>query len=260
MSKRLERIEGLLTLLRWRGSASVDELADHFRVSNVTIRRDLAYLARKHELRVFRGGAVFAGDRQSEEEEGSGYRLRDAERRNAAEKRRIASYAVGLIAPGDVVFIDAGTTTEHLVSQLPPDVPVTIVCYSANVLCPIIAQAKHKVISLGGVYHRSSAVFESKEAQALLERTRITKAFFSANGVEAQLGVTCSNAFEVPIKQVAIRSSLERYLLVDSSKFQKVQSDYFARAGDFTMIITNQPISPGIRDSFAEQGVEIRAV
>ncbi|MDV5169803.1 DeoR family transcriptional regulator [Photobacterium rosenbergii] len=52
-----ERRATIVALLREHGHVKTDHLAGHFRVSLQTIRRDLNYLAAKHEIRRDHGGA-----------------------------------------------------------------------------------------------------------------------------------------------------------------------------------------------------------
>ena len=86
-------------------------------------------------------------------------------------------------------------------------------------------------------------MFESPDGISLIEKTRATKVFISASGIHDKLGVTCSNNYEVPTKCAIIGSSLERILLVNSDKFGKVKSSYFADLSDFNTIITDSGIS-----------------
>ncbi len=261
MATRLERVENTLAYLRERGSASVSELAERFQVSEVTIRRDLEHLARRNQVRLFRGGAVYTGTESAGAARTStNYRFGNAAEKRVEEKQRIARYAATLIEPGNVVFLDAGSTTEHLARELTLAADLTVVCYSASALYPLLANSDHTIIMLGGVYHRDPDVFESDEAQGLLRRTRITKAFISANGIDPDLGVTCSNSFEVGIKRGAIQSSLERYLLVDSSKFRTIESAYFADVSEFTAVITDSTLPQELAETFEARGVSIHRV
>jgi len=260
VNNRTTRITGILKQLQEKGSASIEELAARFGVSHMTIRRDVGYLEREHQVRLFRGGAVFTGRRPQATGSFDEYRLDDEHNKNTSEKQKIGSFAATLIEPGDVVFVDAGTTTEYLVRALPRESRITVVCYSTNVLCGLGTDHEHEVILLGGRLHPDSGVFESPEAVQLLSRTRITKAFLSANGIEANLGVTCSNPCEVSIKQEAMRSSLKRYLLVDSQKIGRVFSTFFAEAGDFEMVITGGPLSDEEKEPFQSRGIVVTEV
>ena len=61
--------------------------------------------------------------------------------------------------------------------------------------------------------------------------------------VSKTLGVTCVNHYEIDTKHAAIHSSFERILMVDSTKFDKIGSAYFANINEFHTIITDVGIS-----------------
>src|SRR5690606_28338528 len=81
------------------------ELAARHGVSEMTIRRDLDELARQGVVRRIRGGALSLLLRG--EEPPFGVREREA----VEEKRRIAAEIADLIADGEAVLLDGGTTT-----------------------------------------------------------------------------------------------------------------------------------------------------
>ena len=56
--------------------------------------------------------------------------------------------------------------------------------------------------------------------------------------MHAQHGVTCSNFHEVPVKQAALARAAVAYLVVDSSKIDKIKPAFFARREQFARLIT----------------------
>src|SRR5689334_13629214 len=99
-----ERRARLLSEVR-DGSGHIQELAHRFEVSPSTIRRDLTLLARDgHVVRTY-GGAVERG-------------VREKDNQHAAEKEEIAKAAADLVRNGEVVVLDAGTTTGRLAAHL----------------------------------------------------------------------------------------------------------------------------------------------
>ena len=50
--------------------------------------------------------------------------------------------------------------------------------------------------------------------------------------------------YEIEMKRAMIDSSLERILLVDSSKFDKVSAAHYAELSDISAIITDKDIPP----------------
>lgn len=258
VNKKHARLGRLLDMLTEQRSATISDLAAQLEVSHMTIRRDLELLEAGGKVRLFHGGVALAGDSLSSSRDS--YQLNRAEQIDHDEKATIARYAASLITNDDVIFCDGGSTVEMVPDFIPTSFRITVVCYSYNILNRIIGRENTTVILLGGTYHESSNVFVSPESVALLKRTRITKAFLSANAIQPELGVTCSNQFEIDTKRTAIESSLERYLLVDSSKFGNVFSAYFADGSEFNAIITDDRREESDYEAYANQGVIITRV
>ncbi len=259
MEKREKRLEKIIRILKMNNASTVQELAGELDVSHMTIRRDLEVLSGQNMVRIIHGGAVLIPESFEDKGESS-YSLLTAGAVKTEEKRRIGKKAAGLIGEGDIIIIDSGSTTEYLARFLPDDLNLTVLCFAMNILKEIAGKRDIKIIFSGGVFHENTLMFESPEGIALIKRNRATKAFISASGVSEKLGVTCSNTYERETKRAAISSSLKRYLVVDSSKFGKVQSDHFAELEDFHYVITDSGISGEYKEILKELGLGLYIV
>ena len=137
------------------------------------------------------------------------------------------------------------------------DINISVLIYNTNILMALSKKKNIKLIFSGGYFHPNTMMFESPEGISLIEKTRATKVFVSAAGVHENLGVTCSNSYEVLTKQAIIKSSLEKILLVDSNKFGIVKSSYFAELKDFDTIITDNKISEAWRKKINDLGIRL---
>jgi len=240
MSRKTDRSDEIIEILRQDGSAEISELAFKLSVTSMTVRRDLAELARDGLVRVYHGVAVPVRPRDAYSHD---YLLSQAEAQNVEEKTRIARKAASLVEAGDILIIDAGSTAALTAGFIPKDMPVKIICFSLNVFLRSLGKKNTDVILAGGLYHDTSRVFESTDSIELIKRYRATKAFISASGVREDLGVTCSNPFEIAIKKAALQSSLQKILISDASKFGKITSCFFAGLEEFDTVITDSSIS-----------------
>jgi DeoR/GlpR family transcriptional regulator of sugar metabolism len=96
-----QRRQRLLALLRHHGALGTRELAERLGVSEATVRRDLALLARQGLLRREHGGALLP-----EAEPPYAEKLQ----RNQRAKEAIAQRAAALVSDGATVVLDSGTT------------------------------------------------------------------------------------------------------------------------------------------------------
>ena len=178
----------------------------------------------------------------------------------AAEKMRIGMKAASLIEAGDVVIVDSGSTTEWLARSIPADIPVTILCFALNIMLEAGRDKARTIVLAGGVLHGETLVFESPEGISVIKRHRANKAFLTAGGVSAKLGVTCVGSAEAELKKAAIASSSTRILLADSRKFGTVKPSWFADLVDFDAVVTDAGISLDYVEILRELGIALHVV
>jgi len=258
MSIRQERVSKIINLVKEAQSLSIRQLAEILNVSVMTIRRDIDEILEDSEIQMIRG--MFLYNPQIETANGSPYSVITASTEFQDAKQRIAEEAIRLIEPEDHILIDAGSTTEFLAKRLPADRKIKVLCFSLNILNIILAKEEPCVTLPGGRYHSSSMMFESREGIDLVKNTRVNIAFISASGMNLRLGATCSAEFERDLKRSALESAQTRVLLIDSSKFSKIQSLYFADLKDFDIIITDNGIPDGTAEEIRNLGIELRIV
>jgi len=253
--RKQERIQRVVEILRSQasGASSIRELAGRLEVSEMTIRRDLEQLARDRVVELVHAGAVLVPSDASFPR----YYLAEAGAHMAEAKRRIGRRAATLIRPQDVVLVDSGSTTECLVAAIPDGLPLTLICFSLNILVAAHRNKECRIVFAGGVLHENTLMFESAEGEQLIRRYRANKAFLSASGVSEKLGVTCANPYEVQTKQAAIASSLERILVADSSKFGRIHPSHFAELRDFATLVTDAGLPPESAEFIRAAGIEL---
>ena len=116
-----ERHREIVTLARRYGRVDVAKLADTFRVTTETIRRDLSDLQGQRLLRRVHGGAILW--------ETSGFEPQLSVRsdQQVAEKRRIARLAVQELPDSGTIIIDSGSTLTPFAESIPKDRELQVV-------------------------------------------------------------------------------------------------------------------------------------
>ncbi len=257
-----DRQRDILTQLQARGALRVAELTARFGVAEETVRRDLRRLSEQGKLRRAHGGAVRmdAGPGTGSGEAGGSrgalpggdVELPHNERRHvhAQAKRAIASAALPLIEPGQVIALDASTTAFELARQL-PDVPLTVVTNSL-VTCLLLAQRKHiETVCTGGVLDEDSGAFTGFAAERCVRSLNIQRVFFSCRGIDVARGLSEVSDNHARMKLCLIESAAESVLLADASKFGVASTVFFAPATRPDRLITNHDDSPAAREAIA---------
>jgi len=259
MIKRKDRINYLLNKLSVDGFVKIKELSKRLEVSEMTIRRHLSELSKNKMVTLIPGGAVLKRNPIIETDEEK-YVIQAAESVMLEEKIKISRSAASLIELNDIIIIDTGSTTENLPKFIPEKMPLTIICYALNILFNVYENKNWKLVFPGGYFHNNTLMFESPEGIEIIKKIRANKAFISAAGVSEKLGVTCATAYEKETKRAIMESSDTRILLVDSSKFGKINVSHFADINDFDIIITDTGISKEFTEIINDLGIKLYIV
>lgn len=232
-SRRRERIDQLAALIQPQGRVRLRDAARLLDVSEMTLRRDAedgqtpfaclgGYLV---DQRISRGDYVFEREK-----------LHHTEAKIAASRLAAAS-----VRPGELIFIDCGTTTPHLAAALPADQGIVAVCYSLNVAA-ILARRGIEMVMLGGKYYPNNDSFCSETSVRALRRFRLDRAFLSAGGWDRDSGATCSHFEEIPIKRTAIERAADRALIIDNSKIGQTRPAHFAAFQEISAVFSDKPV------------------
>jgi DeoR/GlpR family transcriptional regulator of sugar metabolism len=236
-----ERRQEILRLVQHDARVTVAQLAAHFGVSRASIRRDLNELHRSGLLQRMYGGALATGaaarggDLQAAEEPFSARQVS-----HYGEKERIGCAAAALVSPGQVIFVDGGTTCECLVPYLAGKPYLTVVTYGFNIVTRLVPLEDITVIVIGGTLHRRSLTLGGVLAQdsLLAYNMRFDMAFVAASGISAEAGMTNASFEEIPMKRRAIEAARQAILLADCSKVGIVAAGQVAAAGQIARLIT----------------------
>ena len=229
------------------GSAHVTELAQDFGVSEMTVRRDLRELAREGKLERVRGGAVNVGFERPFEE--------TARERHAA-KDRVGAAAAGLVADGQTVMIDIGTTTLQAARHLHGR-DITVVTTSLAVYEELLPDPAIELLLPGGVVRRIYRSLVGVLAEDSLRQLKADVLFLGTSGVDAELAVWDSTIVEVPIKRAMIAAADRVVLLADAEKFSMGGIVRVCEAGAIDHIVTDPALPPAARAAIDEAGIEV---
>ena len=237
-----ERFSKILSILEDMGSVTVQQLMTELDASESTIRRDLTALDARGQLIKVHGGAIIKNTVFSTMDDEVVHR----KERNKEEKEAIAIYAAGLIAPGDFVYIDAGTTTERMIDYISNKQAIYVT--NAITHAKKLAEKGCTVYILGGEFKAVTEAIVGEEAVATLEKYNFTKGFWGTNGVSLQRGFSTPELKEALVKRKSMENCKERFVLADQSKFNQISSVTF---GEFesASVITTGTIHPAFAKS-----------
>jgi len=242
------RREVIVNEIYENGHVGVRDLALGLGVSQATVRRDLRALAAGHRIELVYGGAMLART--------SDYSFRSKATRNVEAKRVIGRLAAALVAEGDQVFLDSGTTVFEMAPFLKRRRGLSVIVNSAR-LAMEIDMSGPNVILLGGQYRPDRLDTVGPLAITTLEQLRGYVAFVGADGLSMDFGLTANDIESAHLYRLAIRNARETVLLVDHSKFAKPSLFKIVDFDAVTRIVTDQSPSPEWGEFLAAKDIEV---
>ena len=245
-----ERQRAILELLRRDGRVLVVDLARQFHTSQVTIRKDLEILHVQGRVHRTHGGALPARDGALEDPT-----LREKEKLHRKEKLQIAA-AARMVAEGQVVILDSGTTTTGIARALRNFQNLTIITNAVNIAAELSGSTV-EVILTGGNLRKNSFSLVGPIAEETLHRLHADILFLGVDGFDVQYGLSTPNLLEAKVNRAMIEISKTAVAVCDSSKFGKRSLSLIAPPTSLQHVITDSGIPKADLSALKKSGIEV---
>lgn len=242
---RLSRME---RFIRENRSVDLETLCREFDVSINTVRRDIAELARRTDIRKIYGGV------RAPSADGVPPPFNERSLVNREVKERIGRRAAQFVNDGDIIYVDSGTTTCQLIDHLRGRKGLTVLTHSLDVINRAVANPEINIVSLSGALNRKTFSFTGHHTIDALADCNISKAFMSGNGVTLRHGVMQSTPIEFAIKKTVVAHSDQVYLMVENRKFGMVSLLTYCQLDQVNVIITEAQPDQAFVDAYAGLG------
>ena len=247
-----ERHNRILALLQQNGSISVVQLAELFKVSEVTIRKDLSFLEQQKKLYRTHGSAILISPYISDRH------VNEKEKKNVAEKRAIGAKAASLVAQDDSIIIASGTTMAFLAREIKPVGHLTVITAAVPVTSILSQDTNVDVIQLGGITRSSSVSVVGPFAEQMLGNFNCSKLFVGVDGIDLEFGLTTTNMLEAALNRVMMNAAQKVIVLADSSKFGRRGFSKICDLEAVDRIITDSGgVVPSVADGSCYVGVTL---
>ncbi|MDQ6796333.1 MAG: DeoR/GlpR family DNA-binding transcription regulator [Chloroflexota bacterium] len=231
----------------------VAELARDFRVSEMTVRRDLRRLERDGFLRQTYGGATAHLTRSFD----LSFNARAVQ--HAREKRLIGLASARLVGEARSVFVGIGTTAEQFARSLAGR-PDMLVVTASLPIASLLGSRPVRVVALGGIVLRDELSCTGPIATATLARYRFELAVIGTAGLSARSGITELTDEEAEIQRVALARSDRVICIADGSKVGAVAMAAVAPAGRLSTLVTDASAPEAELAGLRALGVQVSVV
>lgn len=251
-----ERRRQILEILRRDGSISVGAVEEHFGVSAMTARRDLAVLAENGHSRRTHGGAVMpelAGHEDS-------FQSRLGQDVDA--KQRLAGAVVSTLDADETVFIDSSSSAYFVVREiLNSGLRITVLTNSVPVMAAVMGADSPQVelIGLGGAFRDLTQSFVGSQTVTAIGGFFVDRAIFSVKGIELGGFLTDPDPLEAEVKRAMITRARTAVLVAASQKFDERGLNVIVPASDVKQAYLADPPPAGVR-TLEAAGVDVTSV
>jgi len=213
-----ERRSRIMDILRRDEIVKSNVLQRRFKVSGMTIRRDLEKLEQLGWVKRVHGGAVLNRN-------GSGVILpqgafEDRMLLSRHEKAAIGKAAASLLRDGQFVFLDSSTTAVYLTRYLKGFVNLTVVTNGVEVLRALAGKPGVDVTILGGNLQRDHNTVEGGFAAEYTERINLDYVFLTCSAFD-NAGIYDYGTIGTSTKRAMIRRARKKVVLANSQKYGK---------------------------------------
>ncbi|GHV80727.1 DeoR family transcriptional regulator [Spirochaetia bacterium] len=248
-----ERRDMIVKMVEQDGRAEVKELSRHFAVTEDSIRKDLAILEKAGRIERAHGGAV-----RKRVNPRALYVAQRADKNREA-KQAIARKALSLIHPGDTIFLDISTSNSELAALIiESDMNLRVVTNMSDIMLRFTAPCAAELVFLGGAFNPEKDGFTGPMTIGAIQNFHFDTAFIGVCGVDPFLNsVETYQINDGMTKKAVLAQSRNKYLMLESRKFNEEAPFKYAKLEDFTGIILENPLSPKILESLSQYNLDI---
>ncbi|SDN88366.1 DeoR/GlpR family DNA-binding transcription regulator [Alkalicoccus daliensis] len=245
-SKVDRRHKNIIKELKKHGKVKVGELSKSLSVTDETIRRDLEFLENQKVLIRTRGGAVQSAS------EGFEVPSMEREQKHLEEKEAIARQALELVEEGEIIAIDASTTSLQL-AKLLPNMSLTVITNSIHVSIELAKKEQITVILTGGYLRKESMSLVGITSDKIINDYHVNTFFMSCTAIDASWGVSDSHEMQARTKQRIAELADKIVVLADHTKFEQRSLVKWINLDEVDTIISTNDLEDSLAEKYEQK-------
>lgn len=234
--------------------AAINDLAQLMSVSHMTIRRDVEELEKEGKITRVSGGVKLSEALRQE------LAYTDKARLHHRRKRDLGRYAASCVEDGQVVYLDAGTTTFEIARCLADRFHLTIITNDFSISQFFMDKPAINLFHIGGEVDKRNYSTVGICAASFLKSLNIDVAFVSSSSWDLRYGVSTPYEGKAIVKQAVLGVAKRTVLVSDSSKYGKYGKYKVFPIADIQEIITDSLLPEAAAIGIQQQGVKLHIV
>jgi len=250
LSRRAEILESLQS----KGEISVIAISKKYKISDVSVRNDLAHLEKKGLLIRTRGGAIKAQPVNFD------LNLNQRLKTNYKEKQRIGKKAVEYIKNNYTIVMDNGSTTLEVARNLKGFKNIKLITNSLPIADLVADFPDIDVIIPGGELRAEMRSLVGSMAEKSILNYHCDIAFLGTDGIDPEMGISTPQIEEAALSEKMIQIANQVIVVSDCSKFGRKSFVKFGNISEIDIIITDKGIKDEDLNQYTDFTVELVVV
>jgi DeoR/GlpR family transcriptional regulator of sugar metabolism len=249
-SRQAARQRAISEAVMAEGAIRIEQLAERFDISLMTVHRDLDELESRALIRKSRGVATALSS--SLVESSDVFRLGQQQ----SEKEALARAVLDYIEPGQAIFLDDSTTVLKLAQMLPTKAPLTVITNVLTIMNVLNNVRGISLLALGGNYYNWCSAFMGRMTNEAISTLRADTFIMSTSAITDD---TCFHQTleTVDTKRAMFEAAATRILLVDHTKFEKRALHALAHLTEYDLVIVDDKTDVAHIKRLRTQGVNV---
>jgi len=249
-SRQQVRQRAISDAVMGEGAVRIEQLAERFDISLMTVHRDLDELEARGLLRKSRGVATALSSSLVE----SSDVFRSS--KQVAEKESLALAVMEFIEPGQSIFLDDSTTVLQITKHLHSKTPLTIITNVLTLMNEVNSIRGVSLLALGGDYYNWCSSFMGRMTNDAIAKLRADTFIMSTSAITDD---TCFHQTleTVDTKRAMFDAAATRILLVDHTKFEKRALHALAHLTEYEIVIVDAKTSSDDITRMRSQGIRV---
>jgi DeoR/GlpR family transcriptional regulator of sugar metabolism len=244
-----ERQKEILERIRKDGRVLATDLAREFQTSEDTIRRALRDLAAQGLCSRVYGGALAMSSASGSAQQ----RRKEAVDRKLALGKKMAS----IVRPGQLLFIDAGSTNLAAARSLPEGIGATVVTHDPVIASVLAGRTDLTLITIGGQVNPLVGAAVDGQALRVILDMRPDLLFLGLCAIDAQNGIAAFHSEDAQMKRVLIEQSGSVAIAVLNEKLATSAPFYVSSVNAVADLVVEADAPRSLISSFQSRGVHV---
>ena len=236
-----DRRKKILDILEREHEIKTVELSEMLGVTGSTIRTDIRALEHDGAIIRFHGGIRLP-----------------AKPKQLSGENAIGRKAAELVPSGSTIFMDASSTTYHMIPFLKKAKGVTVITNGIHTAMELQRYNNFKtIIIIGGMLRPHSGSIEGVLSKEMIGRLSADYYFVSGNGFSLTSGLTGNNFYELELKRMCAERAKHIVALIDSTKVGFDSTSNFLETDRIEYLVTDSGAPEAILNECRERGIKV---